>query len=633
MSTLAVVADWSQDPARLEVVRRMIDRLADRAPDGTAAVEAPGAALAFGKLVVSHKQGHRQQPLVDPAAGLYLVADVRIDNRDDLRPVLGLPAAATDAEIVLAGYKKWGPLVPDHLIGDFAFAVWNAREHHLFAARDPFGVRPLVYRRLPGGRLLLASDVEEILAVDPAAWKVDDRAVVDYLREAWCSAERTFWEPIKSLPAGHCLMASERSTDILRWWRWPSRPQVIEDHEACYREFRRRFSQAVADRLESDHPVLVHLSGGFDSTSIAVVAGAVGARVPLRAVGAVYPGLDCDESLYMDAVKARLPYPAEYWDGTRPVALDLEAPRLAGPGLRTFMVDGTRGDLEVARRTGARVVLSGYGGDVWGTTLASQRDYLRQGHWRQLWRDAFMLPRSSFRVRARVLRESLSFHTPAPVKALARRIHRRVNQGRNPTWLADAWSVSADREPLRPSPTHIEGGADQRRREELEAPRSAYVVDRSQTTAAADHLELRFPFLDLRCLDLLWRLPLGIWPARGYESRFHRRALSDLLPPEIVSRRRKTVFGAAMAPRGRLAQSSLRARSASGGRLHADRYCRSDHTVSLARADPGRLPSEDWRLLWHLGVLEAWLGMVYGEGRNPSRVEGNHGYWIESRRA
>ena len=123
--------------------------LADRAPDGTAAVEAPGAALAIGKLVVSHKQGHASnRSSMKPPASTWWPTSAST-TATSCAPCSVFPASATDAEIVLAGYQRWGPLVPDHLIGDFAFAVWDARQRRLFAARDPFGVRPLVYRRLP----------------------------------------------------------------------------------------------------------------------------------------------------------------------------------------------------------------------------------------------------------------------------------------------------------------------------------------------------------------------------------------------------------------------------------------------------------------------------------------------------
>jgi asparagine synthase (glutamine-hydrolysing) len=642
MSTLAVVVDWSDGgdrvdgvdraagaagtggSARLARARRMVERLADRAPDGTAAVEAPGAALGFGKLVVSRKQGHAEQPLVDPAAGLTLVADVRVDNRDELRGPLGLPATATDAEIVLAGYRRWGPLVPDHLVGDFAFAVWDARARRLFAARDPFGVRPLVYRRLPDGTLLLASDVESILAVDPTAWKIDDVAVVDHLLAQWRFSERTFWEPIKAVPAGHCLQASARSLDVVRWWRPPTDPEIIADHETCYREFRRRFRQAVADRLASDHPVLIHLSGGFDSSSIAVMAGDIAAPVPLRAAGAIYPGLLCDESLYMAATAARLPYPTEYWNGTHPLAIDLDEPSLTAPGHRTCANDGTRGDFEIAGREGARVVLSGVGGDVWQPCNESQMDYLRRGQWRQLGQAAFLRPGMSWRSRARVLRWSVGLETPETLRSLVRRL-RRVHRP-EPPWLASPVPPGPIEPPLAAHPLARSAGLAQARRlAELEGPRPVHAVERMQAVAQAGGVEMRFPFLDVRLLDLLWRMPLTIWGPPGYPSRFHPRAMGDLLPVEVATRRWKTDFSEALAARAVLARRALGSGADSGGHALLERYCKKDALSSLLHGDVLRSPlgPEGWNRIWRVAVLEAWLAMVYGQGLTRLTSRGN----------
>jgi asparagine synthase (glutamine-hydrolysing) len=639
MSILAVVASWSQDPARLGVARRMVACLADRAPDGTAAVEAPGAALGFGKLVVSHKQGHRQQPLVDPAAGLYLVADVRIDNRDELRPQLDLPASATDADIVLAGYRKWGPLVPDHLIGDFAFAVWDAREHRLFAARDPFGVRPLVHRRLPDGRLLVASDVEQILAVDPTAWEVDDAAVVDYLLMQWRSADRTFWEPIKALPAGHCLMASDRSTQIIRWWRPPAEPQIIEDHEACYEEFRRRFRLAVADRLESDHPVLAQLSGGYDSSCIALVAAQIPARIPLRAVGAIHPGLECDESSYMDLLKARLTIPVEYWDGTKHSFADLDDPCLAGPNRRCTMNNGTRGDLEIAARAQARVILSGHGGDAWTPSMANFRDYISTGHWRQLWVGAFLRPNRTWPQRFRSVRKSIRHVVPEPMKRTLRRM--RGKDRRPPVWLAPRMARVFAAEDRRFSVASASYGlANLQRLDELAGPKAGRTLDAQHDANPGACVEKRFPFLDARLVDLLWRLPLSIWRAPAYEARFHAAVFADLFPPEMLQPRKKTVFSSVL--NQRMSQAARTAPLFTAGDKApwlATRYVLPEAVEALrslgdtSRPDSGSAYTMALRsamlaamldrgLGWRLIALEPWLRIAYGQARKSAVVSG-----------
>lgn len=610
MSTLAAVVDWRESPhsgpgTPDATARRMVDCLRDRAPDGIAVAAAPGVGLAIGKLVVAHKQGHAAQPLVDEEAQLYVVADVRIDNRDDLKAELALPPAATDAEIVLAGYRRWGSGLPEHLIGDFAFVVWDARLRRLFAARDPFGVRPLVYRVLPD-RLLVASDVEQILEVDPTAWEVDDHTVVDYLLDSWRSLERTFWNGTVSLLAGHRLEASAGRVSTLRWWR-PEKADELEDPREGLQQFRQLLARAVIDRLDSDHPALLQLSGGFDSSSIAIVAAQVGARVPLRAISATHAGLDCDERSLVEAVSRRLSFPVEFWDGTDVVLPDLEDPALAGPGQRIAFNNGSRGGLDIAVREGARVILSGFGGDIWQPNLWSLDDYLSAGHWRQAVELGFLRPRRSWRKRFRLLRLSVRHFVPDP---LARRIffwRSESNRHKVDALTARARRALASEAPVPAFDGGVAGAANRVRLQELTMARTHYGLGLQQRCTSRAGAELRFPFLDTRLLALLWRLPLNVWPAPSYGARFHALALRNDLPAELTLPRRKTLFMSAASHRNQTARpviERLLAPAPGEGNGSSPRVAAYIQSLDNAQADPS--------LAWTAGTLEAWLKMVYG---------------------
>jgi asparagine synthase (glutamine-hydrolysing) len=619
MSTLAVVVDWPDRPgpgpsAPETTAGRMVDCLRDRAPDGTAVVAAKGAALAIGKLVVAHKQGHAAQPLVDREAGLYLVADVRIDNREDLKTELGVGRESTDAEIVLAGYRKWGAHVPEHLIGDFAFVVWDERERTLFAARDPFGVRPLVYRRSPG-RLLVASDVEQILEVDETAWVVDDRTVVDYLVGKLRSVERTFFEGIAAVPPGNYLLARQGRLDVGRWWRPPSGLRQIDDHEECYSEFRRLFALAVADRLDSDHPICMHVSGGFDSSAIALTAARVGARVPLRGISAFYPGLDCNEKPLVDTLASRLPFPVEYWRGTDVVLNDLHDPALSGPWRRAAFGDGSLGGLDIVAREQARVVLSGTGGDIWQPNMQSIQDYFLEGRWKQLVQAAFLRPHLEWSKRLRVLRRAVGFFMP---EALAHALTFWRREGGATPYLTDHARGLLDM-PARwdDCSENLQSAAAREQLRSLLRPVPVYVVEIQQVCAARVAVEMRFPFLDTRLLTLLWSLPSTIWTPPAYVARFHRHALDGQFPPEFKARRRKNLFASAVA------QRNAKARPVIDTTLENLPWkCAAYIDGPAAR----QAVVADGDLAWGVATLEAWLKMVYvRDAERGSEGERKHG--------
>ena len=121
---------------------------------------------------------------VDREAGLTVAADARLDDRDSLCGALGVPsserAGLADVDLVLRAWKRWGRACPDRLLGDYAFAVWDARRRRLFCARDPIGVRPFYYA-LAGERFVFASAVEAVLAVSGVSDALDEAVVAAYL--------------------------------------------------------------------------------------------------------------------------------------------------------------------------------------------------------------------------------------------------------------------------------------------------------------------------------------------------------------------------------------------------------------------------------------------------------------------
>ena len=145
--------------------------------DGVVVREAEGAALGMGRLVTTTQQGHHDR---ETAADVIAVVDGRLDNVAELRLALGEAPDISDSDLVVAGYRRWGADIVGRLRGEFALLLWDASSSTLMAARDPFGIRPLYYARA-GGRLLLASDPEQLLATGLVTLVPDDESVVGHL--------------------------------------------------------------------------------------------------------------------------------------------------------------------------------------------------------------------------------------------------------------------------------------------------------------------------------------------------------------------------------------------------------------------------------------------------------------------
>lgn len=213
------------------------------------------------------------------ADGLAIAAWARLDDRRALASTLGVSHCVDDRELILCAYRRWGVECPRHLLGDYAFAIFDGRRQRLFCARDHAGVRPLYYAQAKSG-VVFASAVESVLAgpgVDP---QLDDATVATYLKfVGWGTgtASRTFFRAVRMLPAGHSL-AVDRGRHAVRsrlWRHWVPEnaptlaPAAAGDFAAAFLDL---YATAVRERLAGEDLVGVHLSGGLDSSSVAALA-------------------------------------------------------------------------------------------------------------------------------------------------------------------------------------------------------------------------------------------------------------------------------------------------------------------------------------------------------------------------
>src|SRR5690606_19528078 len=170
--------------------------------------------------------------------------------------------------------------------------------------------------------------------------------------------------------------------------------------------FRELLRKAVRARLDSDWPILIQLSGGLDSSSFACLADEAyrhgpESLPPLRLVSGLYPGLDCDERRYVEKVVEKVALPWESFDATHFDFADLENPFLDGPGGRSNQAGSAR-DFLIARREGARVLLSGMGGDDVGSEAGIFRDLAALGRYRTLVEQTLLAPEFHWGSRARM---------------------------------------------------------------------------------------------------------------------------------------------------------------------------------------------------------------------------------------
>jgi len=277
MSGICGIVSLDGTNASETAITIMTSCLERRGPDGTHVMVDGPAALGHTSLATTPEALVEVLPLADPVSGFTITADARLDNRDELIEALDLAPQTRvigDGELILRAYLEWGDRCPSHLLGDFAFAIWDPRSASLFCARDQVGGRQLLYHHAPGLNFVFATEPGAILALPQVNAPLNPDRLSDFLSNMESAdLTSTFFSTIFRLPPGHILKLDHGRIELICYWELGPEPELklpsVEAYEAAFLEV---FTQAVRSRMRSTGKIGVMVSGGVDSNSIAAVA-------------------------------------------------------------------------------------------------------------------------------------------------------------------------------------------------------------------------------------------------------------------------------------------------------------------------------------------------------------------------
>jgi len=264
---------------------RMLRRLARRGPDHEGTWSDGPLLLGHRRLSVIDLSDRSNQPMVDPELGLALVFNGTIYNYRELRRDLLAKGyhffSEGDTEVILKAYAEWGEHCVEHLIGMFAFAIWNLRERTLFLARDRLGIKPLYYSRTPCA-FRFASNSQALLEAPDVDTAIDPIGLHHQLTlHAVIPAPRTILQGIRKLAPATTLSidASGRETSRVYWHLRAERPKTPRGEREWLDAVHDALRLAVRRRLDiADVPVGVLLSGGLDSSLLVALLAESGVR-------------------------------------------------------------------------------------------------------------------------------------------------------------------------------------------------------------------------------------------------------------------------------------------------------------------------------------------------------------------
>lgn len=554
---------WRLDgrPVEPEALATMSDRLAHRGPDGAEAWRDGPVGLGHRAFHTTPESSHERRLRRDGER--VLTADARIDNRHELIRSMGLEEVTEeqidDATLLIAAYERWGDRCPERLIGDFAFAIWDAGRRSLFCVRDHFGVKPFYYFHAPRRLFAFASEIEALLSHPEIPDEIDDHEVARHLRVPLRGdVSTTYYRHVRRLSPAHALTVSEGGLEERRYWQLdPAHRTTLSSDEEYAEALRDVFVEAVRCRLRSVGPVASMLSGGIDSSAITCVAARAledaRAESPLHTLSAVYPRIpQSDERAFIDEVLERHDVVPHFFeaDDVSPIAeIDRMNRFIGGPSYGTNLYLNWE-LFGLAADAGARVVLDGFDGDA---TVSHGKGYLSElaisGRWIELARVGLPYLRrqgdSPFADYLALVRFGLRRRLRGSAwESLIRRARRgRGGPARERTATPGPLAIDerfarvfSDRLEAASAPSVTEREI---HRDMMSSQNLLEALGWIEACGAGRGVEVRFPFFDVRVVDLCLSFPPEQKLRRGWSRSVMRRAMEGILPPSIQWRSTK----------------------------------------------------------------------------------------------
>jgi asparagine synthase (glutamine-hydrolysing) len=554
------------------VLADMLRTLRHRGPDDTGLREEPPVGLGMTRLAIIDLAGGRQ-PMTNEDGSLWIVFNGEIYNHRDLQRDLEGSGhrfrSRSDTEAILHLYEDEGERCVERLRGMFAFAIWDATRATLFLARDRLGKKPLYYRH-QDGLFLFASEVKALLCHPAISRQVNLDAFHHYLAFGYTPAEDSIFAGIRKLPPAHTAALRRGDLAVRGYWRLPAGQTVarLPQPEAAAR-VRHALQEAVTDRLESDVPLGVFLSGGVDSSAVvACMRQATSQRIATFSIGFGASAASFDERPYARLVAQR--FATDHTEEVlEPKAADL-LPTLVEHFDEPFADSSAIPTFAVAQATArhVKVALSGIGGDE---TFGGYPRYLG------------------------VRLSELYRRLPSPLRAMAGKalvasvaesensrnwadwIRRFVTGAERPMpdryigWtrffsdeelarlatpaLQAAWKAPVDSRQRAAFAHRIPGDAvDGACRIDLDTYLPDDLLVLADRMSMAHSLELRAPFCDHRLVEESLRIPSRTKIPGARLKGLLKTAFADVLPPEVLSHRKQGF----MVPLGRWLRTDLR---------------------------------------------------------------------------
>lgn len=532
-----------------KIVDTMLDAMSYWKPDDSG-IWIEGS-VAFGHTMLWNTPESKQERLPNRQSSYIITMDARLDNREELVEKLQMSDRLidqiTDSDLILAAYCRWGEVCPKYLLGDFVFAIWDEKMQQLFCARDHIGIKQF-YFHMTDDLFIFGNDLKGLVVHPDISKKINDEAIANYLVNFQLrSPILTFFKDIEKLPPATSLIISGKNISKRCYWRLEDAPKIKLPHTEDYaKKLRELLEKAVYARMRSDYPITSHLSGGLDSSSIAVLAARKLKKKgeKLLAFNWLHVPTPEDDSMHHEWSHSMMIAEIENIEhhyvplNVKDIHDYMENDTIIyGHSARFWYENPIR---YFAQEKGSRSILSGWGGDELSTYHGRSyySDLFLHGAWRKLFQE---LQIKAYSKQKSVKRMMSAVYHQVFVPLVPRWLYCKLPKiicFKDPSFILvkKLFSPLVEKETKKPCMLTMQPQKTIRK-DMLTYYNHGHIQSRIEswaTAANSNRLEYSYPLLDKRIIEFILGSPPDCFVYEGVGRYLFRSAVKGLLPEKIL---------------------------------------------------------------------------------------------------
>ena len=497
-------------------------------------------------------------------SGYVILADTSLYYKDELATDLDIPfqesKGVSDIDFLLMAYQKWGENCTKHLYGDFSFAIWDIERKRLFCARDHMGCRPFYYFS-NDSFFVFSSNIEAIRNLEFIESKtISELWVAHFLTLSNSLREHTQYGNICRLEPAHTIHVKDGLTAINRYWKLNEDVEEFsENNEDISQELYRIFKKAVEERCISDENIGFELSGGLDSSSIAVIASeACHSGNSYFSYSYVLEELDDKSNNWYFPERERLSQIIGLLDFSKSSFIDFKNQsilQLLEVGLKKTNQPIFQGHsifsselYKLAVQDGCSILLSGFGGDEYVTN--SSAFFKEESVIRKDWKAYIDLLPSKKTKRLTHLTKIFLYYLRSKISPVAsQRVVKTNDQKKRLIRLYTKASLTKTLQEVygimdycRDNLSDAVMTLREHQNNLINKPHIYYRLESTYLSGLSNRIEYRYPFLDVKLLEYFNKIPSKLKFNKGIPRYIFKEAMKQYLPEEVLWKEKSHVF-------------------------------------------------------------------------------------------